>query len=247
MKIICTKDYEDLSRKAAELIAEQILLKPDSVLGLATGGTPLGIYRCLTQLYRNDQIDFSSVTTLNLDEYVGMAPDNPGSYAYFMEQNLFSHVNISPERCHIPSGLAKSADAECRRYDQLISVLGGIDLQLLGLGNNGHIGFNEPSDTFTAATHCVALSESTRSANARFFSSLEEVPTQAITMGMNGIMNAKQILLCVSETSKSEILREVLFGPVTPSVPGSVLQYHPNLTVIADADACSCLPSEYRY
>ena len=172
MKIICTKDYEDMSQNAAELIAEQIPRKPDSVLGLATGGTPLGIYRRLAELYRSGQLDFSSVTSLNLDEYVCMARDDSRSYAYFMQHNLFSHINIPPERCHIPSHSAKSIDAECIRYDYLIQMLGGIDLQLLGLGNNGHIGFNEPSDTFIAETHCITLRDSTRSANSRFFSLL---------------------------------------------------------------------------
>ena len=246
MKIIGTKDYEDMSQNAAALIADQIRRKPDSVLGLATGGTPLGIYRNLAELHRSGQLNFSSVTSLNLDEYVGLAPEDSRSYAYFMEQNLFSHVNIKPEHCHIPSGLAKSVDAECRHYDQLISVLGGIDLQLLGLGNNGHIGFNEPGTSFDAETHCVALSESTRQANARFFDTIEEVPTHAITVGIKTIMQSKKILLCVNGESKAEILREVLFGPVTPSVPGSILQNHSNLTIIADADACSCLPEEYQ-
>ena len=239
MKIICTKDYEDMSQKAASLIAEQICRKADSVLGLATGGTPLGIYRNLAELHGSGQLDFSSVTSLNLDEYAGLAPEDSRSYAYFMEQNLFSHVNIRPEHCHIPSGLAKSADAECRRYNQLISALGGIDLQLLGLGNNGHIGFNEPADSFSLETNCVDLTESTINANKRFFASYDDVPKQAYTMGIKTIMQAKTVLVVVSGEDKAQIVKDAFFGPVTPKVPASILQLHKDVIVIADEAAMS--------
>ena len=246
MNIICVQDYQEMSRKAADLLSEQIAIKENSVLGLATGGTVLGIYDQLNQSYRRGALDFSKVSTINLDEYVGLSPDHPDSYRYYMEQNLFSRVNLIPENCHLPNGLAESIEYECLRYDQLIPQLGGIDMLLLGLGCNGHIGFNEPPADFEKETHCVVLSDSTRRANARFFDSLDEVPTHATTMGIKSILQTRHILLCVSGTSKAEILQKVLFGPVTPEVPGSILQTHPNVTVIADRDARSCLPEEYR-
>ena len=246
MKIICAKDYQDMSRKAANLLSAQLIMKENAVLGLATGETVLGIYDQLIQWYRKGDLDFSSARTINLDEYVGLSPDHPNSYHYYMAQNFFSQINIPSDCCFLPDGMADSLENECLRYDHLIQQLGGIDMQLLGLGCNGHIGFNEPGEAFEKKTHCVPLSESTRRANSRYFSTLEDVPQLAITMGIKSIMQAQRIVLCVSGKSKAEILREVLFGPVSPSIPGSILQMHPHLTVVADAAARSCLPAEFR-
>ena len=242
MNIIYCKDYDDMSHKAANLISAQILIKPHSVLGLATGGTMLGIYQELSLRYEDGDIDFSHAYSVNLDEYVGLSPSDPNSYAFYMKTNLFDQVNLPAGQRHLPQGMTPYIEEECRRYDRLIEDLGGIDMQLLGLGNNGHIGFNEPHSAFEQQTHCVTLSESTRKANARFFSSLKQVPEQAITMGIGTIMGAKRIVLCVSGSSKASILRQVLFGPITPAVPGSVLQLHPQLTVVADQAAAAQLP-----
>jgi len=239
MKIIEAKDYNDMSRKAANLLSAQVIIKEDSVLGLATGSTAQGIYQQLIQWYRKGDIDFSSVATVNLDEYMGISPDDVHSYRYYMHCNLFRDINVFPDRCFIPDGLAPDPEAECVRYDDLINRLGGIDMQLLGLGENGHIGFNEPHQAFEKMTHVVELSESTRQANARFFLSEDDVPRQAITMGVKSIMQAKRIVLCVSGNRKAAALKQVLYGPVTPAVPGSILQMHPQLTVIADREALS--------
>ena len=237
MKIIRAKDYRDMSRKAANLLSAQVIIKEDSVLGLATGGTVQGIYEQLIQWYRKGDIDFSSVSTVNLDEYVGISPDDVHSYRYYMHFNLFRYINVYPDRCFVPDGLAPDPEAECQRYDALICRLGGIDMQLLGLGENGHIGFNEPHQAFEKMTHIVELSESTRQANARFFACENDVPHRAITMGVKSIMQAKRIVLCVSGSRKADILKQVLYGPVTPAVPGSILQMHPQLTVVADQEA----------
>lgn len=245
MKIICAKDYNDMSRKAANLLSSQVIIKENSVLGLATGGTVLGIYKQLIEWYEKGDVDFSSAHSINLDEYVGLSPEDPNSYHYFMNQNFFNHVNFSAGHCHLPNGMASSIMEECQSYDCLIEKLCGIDMQLLGLGTNGHIGFNEPHQAFEKKTHCVTLSESTRKTNARFFASPDAVPTHAITMGIKSIMLAKRIVLCVSGESKAKILRDVLFGPVTPAVPGSILQMHPQLIVVADTAARHCLPKEY--
>jgi len=246
LNILKVKDYDEMSRTAADFFVSQLTDKPGSVLGLATGGTVLGIYHLLSERYQAGEIDFSSAKTVNLDEYVGLHADHPDSFHYYMKHHFFSHVNLLPEFCYLPDGCAKSMEDECLRYNRLIASLDGIDIQLLGLGTNGHIGFNEPGTAFHAETHCVTLSESTIQANSRFFTAPDQVPTQAITMGPENIMAAKHILLCVSGDSKAKILPEVLFGPVTPEVPGSILQTHPNLTVIADTEARSCLPEEYR-
>ena len=242
VKIIYAKDYEDMSRKAANLLSAQVIIKENSVLGLATGSTVLGIYRQLIQWYNKGDIDFSCVRSVNLDEYVGLSPENHNSYHYYMRENLFNHINIPDSHFHLPDGLATSIQEECLRYDQLIESLGGIDMQLLGLGFNGHIGFNEPHQAFEQKTHCVNLCDSTIEANSRFFSEQEQVPKRAITMGIKSIMQAKRIVLCVSGQAKARILYDVLFGPVTPEVPGSILQMHPHLTVVADRDACAYLP-----
>lgn len=239
MKIIRAKDYEDMSRKAANVIASQIILKNDSVLGLATGSTVIGLYKQLIRLYESGDLDFSEINTVNLDEYVGLSALHPQSYRYFMDNNLFKHVNIPPANTRLPDGMAKDTGKECSNYDAQIEELGGIDLQLLGLGLNGHIGFNEPDAIFPKGTHCVDLTESTIKANSRFFNNEDEVPKKAITMGIKNIMEAKMVVLCVSGKAKAPILPKVLFGPVTPNVPGSILQLHNNLTVVADLDALS--------
>lgn len=232
MKFITVDTYEQLSRKAANLIAAVVVNKPDCVLGLATGSSPLGTYAELAARCDAGDVDFSAVTSVNLDEYVGLDGTNDQSYRYFMDHNLFCKVNIDPKKTHVPNGCADDLAAEGSRYDELIASLGGIDLQLLGIGLDGHIGFNEPDDCFTAATHEVALDPSTIEANARFFEKKEDVPTSAITMGMMSIMQAKKVLLIANGQSKKAILEKALFGPITPQVPASILQLHPDFTVI---------------
>jgi glucosamine-6-phosphate deaminase len=243
MRIYKVSDYKEMSRKAANIISAHIILKPDCVLGLATGSTPLGIYRQLIEWYKKGDLDFSEVKTVNLDEYKGLAPENNQSYHYFMEGNLFHHVNIKAINTFLPDGLAIDSEAECNRFNEVIDQLGGIDLQLLGLGHNGHIGFNEPDEVFEKGTHCVTLTESTINANSRLFREGELVPSQAYTMGIRTIMLAKKILLVVSGKEKAEILRKALTGPITPSVPASILQMHSDFTVIADAEAAELLDS----
>lgn len=241
MKIIRARDYEEMSRRAAAVIASQVLLRPDSVLGLATGSSPIGTYRQLIEWYRKGDLDFSAVHTVNLDEYVGLAPDNDQSYAYFMRTNFFDGVNIDPANTNIPDGLNTDPEAECARYDAKIRELGGVDLQLLGLGPNGHIGFNEPEEVFPKGTHKVALTEATIQANKRFFEKEEDVPRFAYTMGIRDIMQARRVLMVVSGAGKAEIVRQAFTGPVTPAVPASVLQLHPDFTLVADEDALSRL------
>ncbi len=242
MRIICGKDYSDVSNQTAQFLAAQVRLKPDCVLGLATGGSPVGTYAKLVELYRQGTLDFSKARTVNLDEYVGLAPDHPQSYAYYMRTHLFDHVNLAPGSTFLPDGLARDGEAECARYDALLQSLGGTDMQLLGLGNNGHIGFNEPGDAFCLPTHRVALTESTVSANARFFASREEVPRWAYTMGIGGILSARKIVMVVTGAAKAQAVRDVFFGPVTPKVPGSVLQLHKDVILIADREALSLIP-----
>ncbi len=239
MIIYKASDYQDMSRKAANIISAHIILKPDSVLGLATGSTPIGIYRQLVDWYKKGDLDFRKVKTVNLDEYKGLASDNCQSYQYFMRQNLFDHINIDKKNTFLPDGTNEDSDGECSRFDSILDQLGGIDLQLLGLGHNGHIGFNEPSDSFKKGTHCVALSESTLEANSRLFEGEETVPEFAYTMGIKSIMQAKKIVLAVSGTDKADILKSALTGPVTPAVPASILQLHPDFTVVADEAALS--------
>ncbi len=232
MKLIQADSYEALSRHSANLIAAQIQVKPNCVLGLATGSSPVGAYQRLVEMCQNGDVDFSGVTSVNLDEYAGLDGTNDQSYRYFMNDNLFSKVNIDMAKTHVPNGCAKDLGEEGKRYDKLIDSLGGIDLQLLGIGLDGHIGFNEPDDFFTAETHPVTLDHSTIEANARFFEKIEDVPTRAITMGMRGIMQAKKVLLIANGEKKKEILEKSLYGPITPKVPASILQLHPDLTVI---------------
>lgn len=232
MNFITVKSYAELSRRAANIIAAQIILKPDSVLGLATGSSPVGTYKQLIEMYNNGDIDFSSVTSINLDEYVGLDGSNDQSYRYFMNSNLFDHVNIDKANTFVPNGCASDIEAECTAYDNRIAEYGGIDLQLLGIGLDGHIGFNEPDTCFTKATHIVTLDESTIKANARFFESEAAVPKKAVTMGIGGIMSSKKILLVANGANKREILEKALFEPITPEIPASVLQLHPDATVI---------------
>lgn len=242
MNIIRAKDYQDMSRKAADIISAQIIMKPDCVLGLATGSTPVGTYRQLIEWYEKGDLDFSRVSTVNLDEYRGLTHIDPQSYYYFMQENLFDHVNIDKAATHVPDGTNPDAADACAKHEQIIKSLGGIDLQLLGLGNNGHIGFNEPGAAFEKETHLVDLAESTIRANARFFTSIDEVPKQAYTMGIRTIMQAKKILVVVSGEGKADIVSRAFFGPVTPEVPASILQMHPDVTVVCDEAALSLSP-----
>ena len=242
MRIIVTKDYEDMSKKAAAIIAAQVAEKPDCVLRLATGSTPIGTYKNLVEWYENGSLDFSQVRTVNLDEYRGLPRDNDQSYYYFMHDNLFNHVNIDEANTNVPDGTNPDADAECARYEALIASYGGQDLQLLGLGHNGHIGFNEPAQEFDKTTHCVDLQESTIEANKRFFASADDVPKQAYTMGIGTIMKAKKILVVANGEGKADIVAKAFFGPVTPEVPASILQFHPNVTIVVDEAAASKLP-----
>ena len=239
MIIYRAKDYKDMSRKAANIISAQVIMKPNCTLGLATGSTPLGIYDQLTEWYKKGDLDFSAVHSVNLDEYRGLPKENDQSYYYFMHKNLFDRVNIRLENTNVPNGMEPDAEKECRRYEKLIADLGGIDLQLLGLGHNGHIGFNEPGEAFEKETHCVDLQERTIEANNRFFESADEVPRQAYTMGIKTIMQAKKILVAVSGEDKAEIVKKAFFGPVTPTVPASILQMHNDVTVVADEAALS--------
>ncbi len=236
MKIISAKDYRDMSRKAANIISAQVILRPNCVLGLCSGTTPIGTYQKLVDWYDKGDLDFSAVRAVCLDEYVGVANGDPHSFRYFLNSCLFDCVNIRPENIFVPDGMAGDLQAECERYDRKIEALGGIDLQLLGLGYNGHIGFNEPGSAFEKTAHCVNLAESTRRANARYFDSMHLVPTQAITLGIKSIMQAKKILLIVSGIDKNYMLDQALFGPVTPRVPASILQLHPDVTVIEHSE-----------
>ena len=241
MRIIKAKDYADMSRKAANIIAAQVILKPDCVLGLATGSTPIGTYKELIKGYENGDLDFSLVKTANLDESRGLEKANDQSYDPFLKANLFNHININFDNLNIPDGENPDAEAECARYEAVVKALGGQDLQLLGMGHNGHIGFNEPADEFVKETHCVDLQESTIQANKRFFEKVEDVPTQAYTMGINTIMQAKMILVIVSGADKAEIVKKAFYGPVTPQVPASILQMHPNVIVVVDEAAASLI------
>lgn len=232
MRFVTVDSYEKMSRDAANIISAQVIIKPNSVLGLATGSSPIGTYKQLIEWYNKGDVDFSEVVSVNLDEYVGLDGENDQSYRYFMNHNLFDHINIKKENTFVPNGCAEDLLAEGEAYDAKIKELGGIDLQLLGIGLDGHIGFNEPDDYFVKNTHVVDLHESTINANARFFSSIDEVPTKAITMGMVSIMQAKKILLIANGANKKDILEKAFFGPITPQIPASILQLHPDITVI---------------
>lgn len=241
MVIYKVKNYEEMSRKAASLIAAQVIAKPDSILGLATGSSPVGTYQNLIKAYENGDLDFSNVKSINLDEYKGLSPENDQSYRYFMNTNLFDHINIDKANTHVPNGLEPDAEKACNEYNEIIAQSGGIDLQLLGLGPNGHIGFNEPDSVFIAGTHCVDLTESTIEANKRFFESADDVPRQAYTMGIQNIMSAKKIVVVVSGANKAESLAKAINGPIDPQVPASILQLHNDVVIVADEAALSMM------
>ena len=237
MKIIRAKDYYDMSRKAANIISAQVIMKPHCVLGLATGSSPIGTYKQLIEWYNKGDLDFAQVTSINLDEYKGLSPENPQSYRYFMNTNLFDHVNIDKTRTFVPNGLEPDPEKACAAYEEIIRQSGGIDLQLLGLGRNGHIGFNEPADEFTYGTHVVTLAADTIEANARFFRSADEVPRQAVSMGIGNIMAAKCVVLVATGESKAKAVYDTIRGPITPRVPASVLQLHPCCVILTDREA----------
>ena len=241
MKIIKVDNYSEMSRKAANILASQITLKSNSVLGLATGDTPLGMYKELVNLYKKKELDFSEVKTFNLDEYYGLSIKNSQSYYYFMMNNLFNHINILPENINIPNGNTENIDKECIIYENKITEAGGIDIQVLGIGVNGHIGFNEPDVNFEAKTHLVTLDKMTIESNSRFFNNKNEVPTKAISMGIGTIMSAKKILLLAGGESKADIIARAVSGKITPEVPASILQLHQDVTIIVDKDAAAKL------
>ena len=240
MKVIVCDSYASQSAAGADMIEKIVREKPDCCLGLATGSSPVGMYQELSRRCREEGLDFSRVSTVNLDEYRGLTRDNDQSYYYFMHKNLFDHVNIKAS--YLPDGTREDAEEECHHYEEIIRSLGGVDLQLLGLGHNGHIGFNEPADHFPKETHCVDLQERTIEANKRFFASIDDVPRQAYTMGIGTIMRARKILIIVSGEDKADIVRDAFFGPITPTVPASILQLHPDVTLVADEAALSRLP-----
>lgn len=246
MRIIITDTYEKMGMEAANIVAGQVYLKPDSVLGLATGSTPLSMYQRLAAVHKSVGLDFSGVTTFNLDEYIGMSPDNPQSYHYFMQENFFRHINIRQENVFIPDGMAEDMVAEGERYERLIAAKGGIDLQVLGIGQNAHIGFNEPDVKFAATTHKVELDEETIQANSRFFASVSEVPRYAISMGIKTIMMAEHVILLANGRNKAEAVYKAVCGDVTPEAPASILQLHRDVAVIVDKEAASLLPPTIR-
>lgn len=245
MRIINCHTYEAMSRKAADILAAQIQLKPNCVLGLATGTTPIGAYQGLIKKYESGSLDFSEVRTYNLDEYRGLTHEDPQSYHYFMNDRLFNHVNIDPANVHVPDGANTDADAACADYDRMVAEAGYCDLQLLGIGRNGHIGFNEPADEFSKGTHCVDLTESTIEANSRLFEKEEDVPRQAYTMGTQTIMNARCILVVANGENKAQAVRDMCFGPIVPTCPASILQLHPNVFVVCDDAALSLCEGLY--
>lgn len=247
MRIVIAKDYEDMSARAARIMAGQIYLKPNSVLGLATGGTPLLMYKELIKVHKEVGLDFSEIVSFNLDEYLGLPKEDEQSYYYYMFHHFFHHINIKKENIHIPDGMAKDVELECTNYDRSIQNLGGIDLQVLGIGNNGHIGFNEPDIKFEATTHKVKLDEETIQANARFFANIEEVPRFAISMGIKTIMHAKKILLLASGESKAEVIYHALYGGITPEIPASILQLHQDVTVIVEESAAHFLKTKQSH
>ncbi len=246
MKLVITKDYDDLSKQAARLIADEVKQRPDTVLGLATGGTPVGMYRELIAIHQKEGVDFSQASSFNLDEYVGLSGQHPQSYRAYMDENLFDHINLPREKTNVPHGDAADLGAECKRYEQAIAAAGGIDIQVLGIGNNGHIGFNEPGSAKDTTTRVVQLTKSTIEANARYFDTIEEVPTQAISMGIRTILSAKKIVLLASGKAKAEAVQRMLEGEMTSDVPASLLQQHPDVTVIVDEEAAVALSANTR-
>ena len=245
IRIIKAETPEAVGKLAADIVTDVLKRNPCATLGLATGSSPVEMYRELIRRYEAGEISFRAVSTVNLDEYVGLAPDHDQSYAYFMRDNLFDHVDIDKNNTNLPSGVAADTVAECKRYDAVVESMGGVDLQVLGIGNNGHIGFNEPSDRFTYGTNCVDLAPSTIDANSRFFASRDLVPTKAITMGIGQIMKAEKILLIANGRGKAEILERALFGEVTPAVPASILRFARDVVVCADAEALSVIAERH--
>ena len=241
MELVRAKDYNDMSRKAANVISAQVILKPNSVLGLATGDTPKGTYLQLAEWQKKGDCSFAKVSSYNLDEYVGLTPDHEQSYHYFMRKNFFDLVDIDLANTHVPDGAADDVEQACVDYDRIVAEAGYPDLQLLGIGRNGHIGFNEPADDFSRTTHIVDLTENTIEANARFFASADDVPRKAVTMGIGTIMKARSVLLIATGVGKAETMRSMLCGPVTPSLPASILAFHPDVTVMMDKEAASLL------
>ncbi|GAB6087894.1 glucosamine-6-phosphate deaminase [Alkaliphilus crotonatoxidans] len=241
MRIYIEENYEKMSKKAALIVASQIILNPKSVLGLATGTTTIGMYQELVEMYQRGELDFSEVTTFNLDEYYGLGQDNQQSYYAYMIENLFRHINVSREHIHIPNGMAANVVQECLAYEEKIRMAGGIDLQVLGIGANGHIGFNEPADKLNVRTHLVDLSEKTIQDNSRFFDTPDQVPRQALSVGIATIMKAKQIVLLASGKNKAEAIREMTSGYVNTQVPASILQTHSNVSLIIDEEAASLI------
>ena len=239
MRLMITESYEELSKAAAEEFAKVIKEKPNAVLGLATGGSPVGMYKELIKMYEKNELDFSKVTTVNLDEYIGLNPEHNQSYRHFMNENLFNHINIT--NTFVPNGLADNLEVECKEYDKKIMELGGIDIQLLGVGNNGHIAFNEPDEQLSAGTHVISLTENTIEANSRFFENINDVPKKAITMGLDGIMKAKKIILIASGESKAEAIKGLFSGKITTDNPASMLQMHRDVTVIVDKEAAKLI------
>lgn len=237
MRVIICNNYEEISKKAADIVASQVILKPDCVLGLATGSTPIGLYDNLVEKNKAGEIDFSNVTTFNLDEYYPLAPDNDQSYRYFMNTHLFDRINIDKARTHVPNGLAENPEEEGKAYDEMIAAHGGIDLQVLGIGQNGHIAFNEPDENLVAGTHLTGLTENTIEANSRFFESIDDVPRKALTMGMGSIMKARKIILLANGKSKSAVIKEMLNDNITTSVPATLLKCHPDVVIICDKEA----------
>ena len=244
MKVVVTKSYDESCAYVADMICKLVNEKPNCKLGLATGGTPVPMYKKLIEANKAGKVDFAQVRTVNLDEYCGIPETHDQSYRYFMNTNLFDHINIDKANTYVPNGMAEDVDAECAAYDERIQEFGGIDLQLLGIGHDGHIGFNEPADHFSCGTNCVELTDMTIDANARFFANRDDVPRQALTMGMQAIMQAKAVLMVVSGADKAEIIRKSFCGPITPEVPASILQLHPNVTLVGDEAALAGLKEE---
>ncbi|MBO5783774.1 MAG: glucosamine-6-phosphate deaminase [Clostridia bacterium] len=241
MRFYVTEDYAQMSRRAASIIAAQVVAKPDCVLGLATGSSPVGAYQNLVKWNKEGILSFAEVRSVNLDEYIGLSPEHEQSYRYFMQDNLFNHIDIKPENTNVPNGLAADPDQAAVDYEKVIASMNGVDLQLLGMGHNGHIAFNEPCDEFIMDTHVVELTESTIKVNARFFASMDEVPRKAMTMGIRSIMKAKKILVVVAGADKAEAVYKSFAGPVNPQVPASILQLHADVTVVGDKAAMSKL------
>ncbi|MEG2246377.1 MAG: glucosamine-6-phosphate deaminase [Peptostreptococcaceae bacterium] len=248
MRILVCKNYDEMSKRAAQMLASQVILKSDSILGLATGSTPIGMYKNLVNMYKNGELDFSDVKTFNLDEYYKLPRDNNQSYYCFMHENLFNYINVKEENINIPNGMNEDVEDECRNYDQAIKNIEGVDIQVLGIGNNAHIGFNEPSDSFERYTNLVDLKESTIKANARFFDSIDDVPKKAVTMGIGSIFSAKKIMLLASGEGKADAIYNTVHGPVTPEVPSSILQFHSDVVLILDEEAASKLDKkDYKF